>query len=118
MKSTRAKDVGRGRASRFVAFEVILWITVMSFTALAGCGPPDGPALAPQLLFDTDEIETYLDEFPTGDYQIAEVPGLGRFYIDENPAFVKKTLLSGKPWEPKVIKELAKCVRAPEEDLS
>ena len=84
----------------------VLCVTVMSFTALACRGHAAEPALAPQLLFDADEIAAYLDEFPKGDYQIAEVPGLGKFYVDDNPALVKKKLLSGEPWEPYVIEAL------------
>lgn len=108
MRWTRAKDVGVGRASRVARFEAILCVTVMSFAALGGCGRADEPALAPQLLFDTDEIAAYLDEFPTGDYQIAEVPGLGRFYIDDNPSRLKNRLLRGVQWEPYVIEEMEK----------
>jgi FkbM family methyltransferase len=110
MRWIRAKGVGAGRASRVAAFEVVLCATVMSFAALGGCDRSAEPALAPQLLCDTDEIAAYLDQFPTGDYQIAEVPGLGRFYVDDNPSRVKKTLLSGKPWEPYVVEEMAKHV--------
>jgi len=101
-----ANDVGLGRAARITAFGVALCVTIMGFTVLAGCNRADEPALAPQLLFDADEIAVYLDEFPKDDYQIAEVAGLGKFYIDDNPALVKTTLLSGEPWEPHVIKEL------------
>ena len=112
MKRTRSNDVTNnvavGRVSRITAFGVVLCVTVMGFTALAGRSQAAEPALAPQLLFDADEIAAYLDEFPKGDYQIAEVPDLGRFYIDDNPAEVKKKLLNGKPWEPYVIKELEK----------
>ncbi len=93
-------------ARRITAFGVVLCVTIMSFVALAGCDRAVEPALAPQLLFDTDEMAAYLDEFPKGDYQIAEVADLGRFYVDDNPAVVKKTLLSGKPWEPHVIRDL------------
>ncbi len=93
---------------RIAAFGTVLCVTVMSFTAIASRHQKGEPALAPQLLFDADEIAAYLDEFPKGDYQIAEVPGLGKFYVDDNPSLVKKTLLSGKPWEPYVIEELEK----------
>jgi FkbM family methyltransferase len=84
----------------------------MSSAALGGCRRAAEPALAPQLLFDTEEIAAYLDEFPTGDYQIAEVPGLGRFYVDDNPARLKRALLRGEPWEPYVIEEMKKHVAA------
>jgi FkbM family methyltransferase len=81
---------------------------LMGCVALA-CAPRDPePALDPQLLFDAEEMARYLDEFPEGEYEIAEVPGLGRFYIDDNPALVKQALASGEPWEPYVIEELEK----------
>lgn len=49
-----------------------------------------------------------MDRFTPADYQIAEVPGLGRFYVDDNPAQVKKTLLRGEPWEPHVLEQCEK----------
>jgi FkbM family methyltransferase len=108
MKWTRAHDVGRRRSPRVDALGVVLCVSVMILTLLA-CRDRDAqPALAPQHLFDADEIAAYLDAFPKGDYQIAEVPGLGSFYIDDNPATVKKTLLAGKPWAPGATQELEK----------
>ena len=106
MKQLRANDVGLRRASRISAIGVVLRVTIMSFLTLSGCDRDAESPLAPQLLFDTDEMAAYLDEFPVGDYQIAEVANLGKFYVDDNPAQVKKTLLGGKPWEPHVIWEL------------
>lgn len=112
MKRIRTNDVANsvavGCASRITALGVVLCFTVTGSTVFAARSQVAEPALAPQLLFDADEVAAYLDEFPKGDYQIAEVPGLGRFYVDHNPAQVKKKLLSGKPWEPYVIKELEK----------
>ncbi len=111
MKRIRANDIGSELETRTLDLGVLglaLCITVMNFTLLAGSGQAAEPTLAPLVLFDTDEIATYLDEFPKDDYQIVEVPDLGRFYIDDNPALVKKTLLSGKPWEPYVIEALEK----------
>ncbi len=108
MKRIRSNDVGLERESRITTFAVVLCVTVLSFTALACRDQTAEPVLAPKLLFDADEMAAYLDEFPKGDYQIASVPNLGRFYVDDNPALVKKTLLSGRPWEPYVIEELEK----------
>ena len=58
--------------------------------------------LEPNLLLDTEEIEEYLRLFPHEKYEIFDVQNLGSFYLDDNPASVKKTLKSGKPWEPDV----------------
>ena len=96
------------RESRIATFGALLFLIGLGVVGLAGCYRAPQPALAPQLLFDTDEIAAYVDEFPVGDYQIAKVPNLGRFYVDDNPAQVKKTLLRGKPWEPYMIRELRK----------
>lgn len=72
--------------------------------------PVDDAALAPRLLDDQDEIETYLEAFPYQDYKIYDVPKLGRFYLDENPAGVKKRLRQGKRWEEHVIREFERYV--------
>jgi FkbM family methyltransferase len=68
------------------------------------------PALAAQLLHDEAEIAAYLDAFPFTEYQIYDVPKIGKFYLDDNPAGVKARLRSGQPWEPHIIKELEKHV--------
>lgn len=77
-------------------------------------GPPgaDGPDLAPRLLDDSEELSAWIEAFPADRYRIAEVPGLGRFYVDDNPALVKQTLLQGRPWEPHVLEHLARHVRS------
>jgi len=56
--------------------------------------------LAPRFLEDRHLVEAYLAKFPSAEYEVAEVPGLGRFYIDDNPALVKRELAAGRPWEP------------------
>lgn len=83
---------------------LLFCVAVMGFSVLASRGFAAEPTLKPRLLFDADEIAAYLNDFPKDDYQVAEVPGLGRFYIDDNPALVKKVLLRGKPWDTAVIK--------------
>jgi FkbM family methyltransferase len=50
--------------------------------------------------------EAYLEAFPVDDYDVIEVPTVGKFYLDDNPAKVKTTLRSGKPWEPHVLRWL------------
>ncbi len=65
------------------------------------------PLLAPQLLDDSAEMAAYLSEFPDGDYQIFEVPNIGKFYLDDRPEHVKRTLREGHPWEPHVLTALA-----------
>jgi FkbM family methyltransferase len=83
--------------------------------SLHGCEPSSSPdfdagALAPRLLDDRDEIEAYLEAFPYQEYQIHDVPELGRFYLDDNPAGVKKQLRSGKRWEEHLIDQFERHV--------
>jgi hypothetical protein len=33
--------------------------------------------------------EAYLKAFPVEDYEVVTVPGVGRFYLDDNPGWVK-----------------------------
>jgi FkbM family methyltransferase len=68
-------------------------------------------ALAPRLLHDDEEIDAYLKAFPRPFYRITEVKGVGQFYIDENPALVKRYLALGLPWEPHVLVQFSKHVR-------
>ena len=62
----------------------------------------DEAAMAQDLLIDHEEIEDYLKDFPQQAYRIVEVPRLGKFYIDGNPALVKRALRAGRRWEPEV----------------
>ena len=57
-------------------------------------------ALAPRLLQDLEQTTAFVAAFSAQDYEIAEVPELGRFYIDDNPAWMKRELKEGRPWEP------------------
>jgi FkbM family methyltransferase len=82
---------------------------------LQACNPrspddADDAAFAPQLLDDRDEIEAYLEAFPHQDYEVFDVPGVGKFYLDDNPAWVKQTLRKGQPWEQHVIRQFEKYV--------
>ena len=64
--------------------------------------------LAPALLLDKEEIAKYVSDFPHADYQIFDVAGIGKFYLDDNPALVKKQLRAGKPWEPEALELFSK----------
>jgi FkbM family methyltransferase len=59
-------------------------------------------------LIDKEEIEKYLSAFPEEKYGIYDVEGVGKFYIDNNPAWVKRRLKSGKPWEPEVLEAITR----------
>jgi FkbM family methyltransferase len=94
--------------------KLIISIIVL-FIGSLGCDNNTGNVvdkidLASKKLHDEDKLKTYIDNFPREKYKIAEVPGVGKFYIDDNPALVKRTLLKGYPWEPHVIKTLKKYI--------
>ena len=67
----------------------------------------DMSALEQRLLFDAEEIEEYLKLFPLEEYEIVDVPNLGKFYLDDSPSLVKWALRAGKLWEPKVKQVMA-----------
>ena len=58
----------------------------------------------------TSEEEAYLNAFPYEDYDVVDVPGVGKFYLDDNPARVKATLRAGRRWEPRVLEQLAEHI--------
>lgn len=89
------------------------WRAVIACTLALGCrNDVPTPTLAAQLLHDEAEIADYLDAFPYDDYAIFDVPGVGRFHLDDNPAEVKQRLRRGQPWEPYLLEELEEHVVA------
>lgn len=98
-------------------FALRLRLGVLSLAvALGACGPTptenpnllDESVLAPALLDDRARIVEYLAEFPEEQYEIVDVPQLGKFYLDDNPAWVKRFLRTGRIWEPKVQRVMAR----------
>ncbi len=88
--------------------QIRLWALVGLSLAWSACHQKAGaPLLAPQLLDDSAEMAAYLRDFPYSDYQVFEVPDIGKFYLDDRPEHVKKTLREGRPWEPHVLNALA-----------
>jgi FkbM family methyltransferase len=43
-------------------------------------------------------------------YTVAEVPEVGRFWLDDKPGLAKKFLRSGKAWEPHIVDYISKHV--------
>lgn len=68
-------------------------------------------ALAPKQLLDAGELASYLAAFPANEYRVAEVPGLGRFYLDDIYDYIKNELRSGKPWDPHLLPVLQKHIK-------
>lgn len=66
--------------------------------------------LAPKLLPDAAELKDYLGAFPLDEYRVCEVPGLGRFYVDDIYDYIKNELRSGKPWDPHLLPVLEKHI--------
>jgi FkbM family methyltransferase len=50
------------------------------------------------------------DDAPEG-YRLVTVSGVGKFWIDDNPAKVKRRLASGRPYEPDTIALMRKRIR-------
>jgi FkbM family methyltransferase len=83
---------------------------------VAACREADAPPLpevstAPLLLHDEAEIDAYLAEFPADAYRVVEVPGVGRFHVDDPEERIKKVLASGQRWEEHIIEVLEEHVR-------
>lgn len=100
----------RGSAARVAALGLV------AAGALVACRGPNANevepgALAPRLLHDEAELAAYLEAFPRDQYQIADVAGVGRFWLDPQPDVVKGYLRAGKPWEPHVVALLREHVR-------
>lgn len=53
----------------------------------------------------------YVDAFPAAEYQIAEVPKLGKFYVDDAEDEIKKWLVKGRMWEPHLVRLFEKHAR-------
>ena len=71
----------------------------------------DPSRLAPELLQDQEEIEEYLARFPLDDYEVVEVEGQGKFYIDDRSDFIKEILAQGEVWEPAIEDALRRVGR-------
>ncbi len=84
---------------------------LLPLLSIWACGEsPQLPDLAPRLLDDGAEMSDYLQAFPVSEYEIYEVPGIGRFYIDDNPANVKRKIRQGRPHEPSLVREFDRHV--------
>src|SRR3970040_1038934 len=66
---------------------------------------------APLVLHDEAKFEAYQAGFPSDEYQVHEVPGLGRFYIDDPDERIKKVIVAGQKWEEHIIEVLEEHVR-------
>lgn len=83
----------------------------------AACAPPaaeyhplpiiDG---TPRVLDDLDEVRDYVNAFPQAEYEQHEVPGIGRFFVDDIGDLVKQVVKNGDAWEPHVIELMQEWV--------
>ncbi len=89
-----------------------------TFTTGSRGGPPEDyvplpiVAVAPRVLDDTAEIRDYVNAFPMDTYQQYEVPGIGRFFVDDIKDIVKQGIVNGDAWEPHVVTLLEEYVEA------
>ena len=82
----------------------------------AGCGAEQQQPLPPVstaslVLHDEAELAAYLDAFPSDRYQAYEVPGVGRFLVDDPNERIKSVLVAGHKWEEHIEELLAEHVR-------
>ena len=75
---------------------------------LAACGRGGPPAdyaplpvvaVAPALLDDAERTRRYLNAFPSGSYEQHDVPGVGRFFVDDPADMIKQVIVAGYAWE-------------------
>jgi FkbM family methyltransferase len=102
------------RSSRYCLLSLLILV------AACGSEPPppaaasnrvDPAVLAPRLLRDEAQTLAYVEAFPLAEYRIAEVPKLGKFYIDYSEDEIKQWLAKGRMWEPHLVRLFAKHVR-------
>ncbi len=88
---------------------------LLAIVLLTACEADHAPlpdiSTAPLVLHDEAEVEVYLAGFPSDEYQMHEVPGLGRFYIDDPDERIKKVIVAGQRWEEHIIEVLEEHVR-------
>jgi FkbM family methyltransferase len=56
-------------------------------------------------------MQRYLAKLPAGVYSVHEVPGLGKFYLDDIDDSIKNMLRRGERWEPYVAKRFTAYVK-------
>lgn len=56
-------------------------------------------AVAPALLDDAERTRRYLNAFPSGSYEQHDVPGAGRFFVDDPADMIKQVIVAGYAWE-------------------
>lgn len=88
-----------------------LAILLLATCREADAPPPPEVATAPLVLHDEAELEAYLADFPADQYRVYEVPGVGRFHIDDPNERIKKVIVEGRKWEEHIIEVLEEYVR-------
>jgi FkbM family methyltransferase len=82
----------------------------------AACEDAEAPAQPtadppPQAEAQHEIRAAYLRAFPHDRYQVVDVDGAGKFYLDDNTGLVQKTLRGGEPWSPEIIEVFRKYAR-------
>jgi FkbM family methyltransferase len=90
-------------------------VATQAALADSGVGPGSNqvPAeiLAPRLLDDHDDLESFLDQFARDHYRVFVVKGQGSFHLDDGRDEIKDELRMGRMWKPQLVKLLAQRVR-------
>ncbi len=96
-----------------------------SLSMTAGCSPNAPPppgdlppacellpiiSTSPLVLHDTHEMRDYLNAFPVSAYKEYEVPGAGRFFIDDPENDIKREIVAGIQWEARNVELLEEHV--------
>jgi FkbM family methyltransferase len=89
----------------------LLVLALLGACREADAPPPREVPTAPLVLQDLAEIDAYVAAFPSEEYRVAEVPGLGRFYVDDPEERIKKVLAAGQRWEEHIVEVLEEHVR-------
>jgi FkbM family methyltransferase len=71
----------------------------------------DEDVLSPKLLDDQAEISQYLDAFREDQYEVKQVDGVGKFYLDDEQDFIKAFLWKGQVWEEHVVNKIIQHIR-------
>lgn len=117
--------IGRVATARAGQLLGSVLIVGLSLPMTVGCAPKSPPppgdlpppcellpiiSTSPLVLHDTRETRDYLNAFPVSAYREYEVPGAGRFFIDDVEDSIKAVIVAGLQWEARNVEMLEKHV--------
>lgn len=57
------------------------------------------------------DLDSFIDNFPLSDYEVYDVPSLGKMFLDHVDDYIKNTLKKGEPWESRHIEHIRKYAK-------